>query len=74
MQLMTCFYVLFSDDRAVRDSERKAALVHFGTDQANQLTEHPAKSQTPERKPNPRAKYVSSLARNPAGKEDDCRM
>lgn len=33
------FYIMPSDDRPVRDSERKAALMHFDSSQVSESTE-----------------------------------
>ncbi|XP_077983308.1 centrosomal protein of 72 kDa-like [Glandiceps talaboti] len=64
------------DDRTVRDSERKAALTHFGTDQATDLTEHPALPEpAEERPPNTRAEYVKSIGKKiTALDDDDCEV
>ena len=59
--------MLRTDDRAVRDSERKAALMHFATDQATQMTEHPPSYDLPQRPPNARAEHVKTLRKPPAG-------
>ena len=64
-------YKMFSiDDRAVRDLERKAALMHFSTDQASLLTEHLPASRTSEQRSNPRVEHVKSLAKPPYCKLD----
>ncbi|XP_071796532.1 centrosomal protein of 72 kDa-like isoform X1 [Asterias amurensis] len=63
------------DDRSVRESERKAALMHFNSDQASDLTEHlPMKGHAEaERVTNPRVEMVSNLPRKPTVlDEDDC--
>ena len=54
------------DDRAVRDSERKAALMHFSTDQATELTQRQPQPVQPAPEPNPRVEHVKSLAKAPA--------
>ncbi|ELU05878.1 hypothetical protein CAPTEDRAFT_225423, partial [Capitella teleta] len=66
------------DDRSVRDGERKAALMHFTSDQAAQLTHHaqptqPTQQQQPAReKNNPRVELVRSLAKpNPVAAFDE---
>ena len=57
------------DDRAVRDSERKAAIMHFSTEQATQFTEH-AKMSEPEevKQAHPRIEHVKSLSKPAHGK------
>ena len=58
-----------TDDRAVRDSERKAAIMHFSTEQATQLTEHPKTPEPAEvQQTHPRIKHVKSLAKPAHGK------
>ncbi|CAH1780162.1 unnamed protein product [Owenia fusiformis] len=58
------------DDRSVRDSERKAALQHFATDQATELTNHsPPRHSSPEKPSNPRAEHVRKLTKT--GLDDD---
>ncbi|XP_070575867.1 centrosomal protein of 72 kDa-like isoform X3 [Ptychodera flava] len=60
------------DDRTVRDSERKAALTHFSTDQATDLTEHPPLPEpVQDRVPNPRAEYVKNLGKKSTALDDD---
>lgn len=54
------------DDRAVRDSERKAALMHFSTDQATDMTVHTKFVEKPTvEEPNPRVEHVKGLAKPP---------
>ena len=65
---MPYIFLLILDDRAVRDSERKAALMHFSTDQANELTQHPPKQEEAPSKPNPRVQQVQQLAKPPASR------
>ncbi|XP_038065251.1 centrosomal protein of 72 kDa-like isoform X2 [Patiria miniata] len=61
------------DDRSVRESERKAALMHFNSDQANELTEHlPVKRQTEtDRVINPRVEMVANMPRKTTVLDDD---
>ena len=58
-----------ADDRAVRDSERKAAIMHFSTEQATQFTEH-TKILEPEevKQTHPRIEHVKSLSKPFHGK------
>ncbi|XP_062925803.1 centrosomal protein of 72 kDa isoform X2 [Mobula hypostoma] len=51
------------DDRPVRDSERKAALMHFSTNQAHEFHEYPAQEAENVRSRHPRAEFVGSLAK-----------
>ena len=46
------------DDRAVLDGERKAALIHFSSDQAAELTPHPPQLGTDQQPINPRVQHV----------------
>ena len=64
------------DDRAVRDSERKAALMHYSSEQALQFAQQPQpqqQQQQPTRQvqivseQNPRVEQVQKLARPPLG-------
>ncbi|XP_072169585.1 uncharacterized protein [Diadema setosum] len=60
------------DDRSVRESERKSALLHFDTDQATSMTEH-ASSPAREtgRSELPRTKHIRGLGGRSAIEEDD---
>ncbi|XP_072139544.1 centrosomal protein of 72 kDa isoform X2 [Mobula birostris] len=51
------------DDRPVRDSERKAALMHFSTNQAHEFHEYPAQEAENVRSRHTRAEFVGSLAK-----------
>ncbi|XP_059800898.1 centrosomal protein of 72 kDa [Hypanus sabinus] len=51
------------DDRPVKDSERKAALMHFSTNQAHEFHEYPAQEAENVRPRHPRAEFVGSLAK-----------
>ncbi|XP_041455117.1 centrosomal protein of 72 kDa-like isoform X2 [Lytechinus variegatus] len=60
------------DDRSVRESERKTALLHFDTDQAMSMTEHTApQGLEPLRGELPRTKHVRGLGGRTAIEEDD---
>ncbi|KAK2181317.1 hypothetical protein NP493_403g01021 [Ridgeia piscesae] len=60
------------DDRAVRDTERKAALMHFTPEQATELTVAPASSQPSlVMPPNPRVEHVRSLAKPPSALDEN---
>ncbi|XP_022095424.1 centrosomal protein of 72 kDa-like isoform X1 [Acanthaster planci] len=63
------------DDRSVRESERKAALMHFNSDQATDLTEHlPLKRQMEtDRVINPRVEMVANMPRKTTVLDDDDR-
>lgn len=54
-----------SDDRPVRDLERKAALMHFGTNQAALMSGRVKPNGNHDQRPNPRVEHVKSLARTP---------
>ncbi|XP_072880732.1 centrosomal protein of 72 kDa [Hemitrygon akajei] len=51
------------DDRPVKDSERKAALMHFSSNQAHEFHEYPAQEAENVRPRHPRAEFVGSLAK-----------
>nr|XP_054748586.1 centrosomal protein of 72 kDa-like isoform X2 [Lytechinus pictus] len=60
------------DDRSVRESERKTALLHFDTDQAMSMTEHTVpQGLEPLRGELPRTKHVRGLGGRTAIEEDD---
>lgn len=68
------------DDRGVRDSERKAALMHFDTSQANEFDEHfrPQQLPKPEDREQQQLRHVSartalvrSLAPRPTALDED---
>ena len=52
-----------SDDRGVRDRERQAALVHFSTSQATEMTHHPAKKELSQKPPHPRVELTAKLGK-----------
>ncbi|CAC5375297.1 unnamed protein product [Mytilus coruscus] len=51
------------DDRGVRDRERQAALVHFSSSQATEMTPHEEIIEPPHRQPNPRAQSVRGMGK-----------
>lgn len=61
------------DDRSVRDSERRAAIMHFTSDQASEFDRHSsANPERPlERLPLPRSDMIHNLAPHPSVLEDD---
>ena len=64
LEPFTAMIIFCTDDRAVRDSERKAAIMHFSTEQATQLTEHGKHSEAEELKETqPRVEHVKSLSK-----------
>ena len=66
---MVPFLSNLKDDRAVRDSERKAAIMHFSSEQATQLTEHPKTPEPTEvKQTHPRIEHIKSLAKPAHGK------
>ncbi|XP_067911610.1 centrosomal protein of 72 kDa isoform X2 [Heterodontus francisci] len=59
------------DDRPIRDSERKAALMHFSTDQAYEFRDYPAEEVENGRPRHPRAEFVSSLTKKCSELDED---
>lgn len=60
------------DDRSVRDSERRAAIMHFTSDQASDFERHSSNSKVEsERRPLPRTDMIHNLASRPTVLEDD---
>ncbi|XP_064641032.1 centrosomal protein of 72 kDa-like isoform X1 [Lineus longissimus] len=60
------------DDRSVRDSERKAALVHFATDQAAEFHDRqPTAPPQPDKHPNVRAEFVKNFTPKTGALDDD---
>ncbi|XP_071492870.1 uncharacterized protein [Diadema antillarum] len=60
------------DDRSVRESERKSALLHFDTDQATSMTEHaPSPARETRRSELPRTKHVRGLVGRSVIEDDD---
>lgn len=55
------------DDRGVRDRERQAALVHFSSSQATEMTPHEESNEPPSRKPNPRVQSVRGMGKGMSG-------
>ena len=62
------WYCLFADDRGVRDKERQAALIHFSSSQATEMTPHDADGEPPPREENPRAKMIRGVGKGLTGK------
>ncbi|CAH3039840.1 unnamed protein product [Porites evermanni] len=61
------------DDRSVRDSERRAAIMHFTSDQASDFDRHYSSNSKmeSERVPLPRSEMIRKLASQPTVLEDD---
>ncbi|ESO82670.1 hypothetical protein LOTGIDRAFT_155686 [Lottia gigantea] len=59
------------DDRGVRDRERQAALTHFSTGQATEMTYHPVVEEEIERQPNPRVTAINKLTKGSTVLDDD---
>ncbi|XP_046381009.2 centrosomal protein of 72 kDa-like [Haliotis rufescens] len=59
------------DDRGVRDRERQAALVHFSSSQATEMTHHPPEHDLPKKTTHPRAEFVNKLQKRPTVLDDD---
>ncbi|XP_050396053.1 centrosomal protein of 72 kDa [Patella vulgata] len=59
------------DDRGVRDRERQAALTHFSTGQATEMTYHPSNDEPQERQPLPRVVAINKLAKGSTVLDDD---
>lgn len=59
------------DDRGVRDRERQAALVHFSSSQATEMTHHPPQQEPAQRAPNPRAEMVRGVGKGVVALDDD---
>ena len=57
-----------ADSRAVQDVERKAALMHFSSEQAAEMSEHVLWVAASDRQANPRVAHVQSLAKPPSCK------
>lgn len=55
------------DDRGVRDRERQAALVHFSSSQATEMTHHPTQEEPHHRAPNARAEMVRAVGKGVSG-------
>ncbi|XP_041040536.1 centrosomal protein of 72 kDa isoform X1 [Carcharodon carcharias] len=59
------------DDRPIRDSERKAALMHFTTDQAYEFHDYPAQQVESERPRHPRVEFINSLTKKCSELDED---
>ncbi|KAL8613869.1 hypothetical protein ACOMHN_032859 [Nucella lapillus] len=59
------------DDRGVRDRERQAALIHFSSSQASEMTQQPPKKEPPSKTPHPRVELTARLGRPVAVDSDD---
>ncbi|XP_025116292.1 centrosomal protein of 72 kDa-like [Pomacea canaliculata] len=59
------------DDRSVRDRERQAALTHFSSSQATEMTYHPPKKEQTQKSPHPRAEFTSKLGKPSVLDDDD---
>ncbi|XP_041376248.1 centrosomal protein of 72 kDa-like [Gigantopelta aegis] len=59
------------DDRSVRDRERQAALIHFSSGQASEMTETPRSTDPPKRPPNPRVELVNRMQKGVTALDDD---
>ncbi|XP_067856654.1 centrosomal protein of 72 kDa [Heptranchias perlo] len=59
------------DDRPIRDSERKAALMHFSTDQAYEFHDYSTQEVENERPRHLRAAFVSSLTKKCSALDED---
>lgn len=63
------FIICFTlDDRGVRDRERQAALVHFSSSQATEMTPHEEIIEPQHRQPNPRAQSVRGMGKGMTGR------
>ena len=71
---MTNFYshklyiycICVADDRGVRDRERQAALIHFSSGQATEMTHHPPRKEPAQKCPHPRVELTAKLGK-PSG-------
>ncbi|XP_076470302.1 centrosomal protein of 72 kDa-like [Babylonia areolata] len=59
------------DDRGVRDRERQAALIHFSSSQATDMTAHPPKKDVSPTVPHPRVELTARLGKPSAVDSDD---
>ncbi|XP_012945758.1 centrosomal protein of 72 kDa [Aplysia californica] len=59
------------DDRGVRDRERQAALVHFSSSQAAEMTPKPTQPPNVSKSPHPRTEMMSKLMKGPSVLVDD---
>ncbi|OWF39191.1 centrosomal protein of 72 kDa-like isoform X2 [Mizuhopecten yessoensis] len=59
------------DDRGVRDRERNAALVHFSSSQAVEISAQPSNEEPPPKQPHPRAEMVRGMGKGMTALDDD---
>ncbi|XP_069112692.1 centrosomal protein of 72 kDa-like isoform X2 [Argopecten irradians] len=59
------------DDRGVRDRERNAALVHFSSSQALEISAQPSNGEPPPKQPHPRAEMVRGMGKGMTALDDD---
>ncbi|KAK7114531.1 centrosomal protein of 72 kDa-like isoform X2 [Littorina saxatilis] len=59
------------DDRGVRDRERQAALTHFSSSQATEMTYHPPRKEPPQKPIHPRAELTAKLGKPSVLDDDD---
>ncbi|XP_033754494.1 centrosomal protein of 72 kDa-like isoform X2 [Pecten maximus] len=59
------------DDRGVRDRERNAALVHFSSSQAVEISVQPSNGEPPPKQPHPRAEMVRGMGKGMTALDDD---
>ncbi|XP_060073299.1 centrosomal protein of 72 kDa-like [Ylistrum balloti] len=59
------------DDRGVRDRERNAALVHFSSSQAVEISVQPSNGEPPPKPPHPRAEMVRGMGKGMTALDDD---
>ncbi|XP_074645718.1 centrosomal protein of 72 kDa-like isoform X2 [Tubulanus polymorphus] len=63
------------DDRSVRDGERKAALIHYSTDQAVEFKDAKMEqNQTPSKQNNPRVDMINNMKKTSALDDDDVEL
>ena len=60
-----CF-VWFADERAVQDLERRAALMHFSSEQVAEMTDRRSWTTASAHQMNPRVAHVQTLAKLPS--------
>ncbi|KAL5022267.1 hypothetical protein ScPMuIL_001422 [Solemya velum] len=59
------------DDRSVRDRERQAALIHFSSSQATEMTYHNREPESQPKRSHPRAEFVAGMGRGVTALDDD---
>ena len=65
-QTVYIYYICVADDRGVRDRERQAALIHFSSGQATEMTHHPPRKEPAQKCPHPRVELTAKLGK-PSG-------